>query len=264
MVLLQRRAVPSAALQLAVRRREQRELPERVRARHAAHRRSAHVELRPAHRALPRVSAGAVEAGRAVFSAAADYPAARTLRLARRRAALRPVVCVDRRQEDGRQGDLRPIQFRAARRQTRDTSAIFNRNDYVGHAVSLERSEQQPASLDYPPASSATSSRPRADRPARVFNPDMQQPKTDEVTVHRRARDRGRISARVGYVLQEANRTSTAGQHRAPVRRATTSRSRPSIRARTAVVGTPTMVARSPTTTTIRPIAGAAFETAPT
>ena len=61
--LLQRRAVPGPAVQLTVRRRKQRQLPERLRARHHAHRRPAHVQRRRPDRALPRVSSGAGQAG---------------------------------------------------------------------------------------------------------------------------------------------------------------------------------------------------------
>ena len=66
-VLRQRRAVRGAALQLAVRQQEHRQLHERLLPRQLAHRRAAHGELRPAHRTLQRVPAGAVQAGRSVF-----------------------------------------------------------------------------------------------------------------------------------------------------------------------------------------------------
>ena len=66
-VFLEQRAVRSAALQLALCGREHGELSERLRARQLADRRAADAEFRPAGRALQRVSAGAVQAGRTVL-----------------------------------------------------------------------------------------------------------------------------------------------------------------------------------------------------
>ena len=94
-VFLERRAVRSAALQLAVRGREHRQLSERLRARQLADRRAADRELRPARRALRRVPAGAVEAGRTVLRGG-RLPEDRSLQLELLGAAPRPVLSADR------------------------------------------------------------------------------------------------------------------------------------------------------------------------
>ena len=94
--LLERHALPGAFVQLSVRGEERCQLSERVRARHAAYRRSPHGQRGPAHGTLPRVSAAAVQTGRSIFGRR-RLRSRRALRLARDRAAVWGVVRVDRR-----------------------------------------------------------------------------------------------------------------------------------------------------------------------
>ena len=197
-VFLERRAVRGAALQLAVRGREHRQLSERLRARQLADRRAPDGQFRPARRALQRVPARAVEAGR---TASPPRPTTPKVDLynwsswAPRLGLSYPLTSDNRTVVKATYG-----RFNFALRAS-DSRTIrnFNKNDYSAtryrwNDLNGNRDLDYPGELGTFVATEGGSST--------VFNPDIRQPKVDEATVHVEREISSGFSARVGYVYK--------------------------------------------------------------